>query len=46
LLPVDGFSTAMLGAAAAVTILALVGGILPAWRIARLEPRQVLRDAE
>lgn len=46
LLPVDGFHAAMLVAATAVTLLALLGGVAPAWRIARLEPRQILLAPE
>ncbi|HET9483347.1 MAG TPA: ABC transporter permease [Xanthomonadales bacterium] len=45
LLPADGLASAMLAAAAVVALLAIVGGIAPAWRIARLEPRKVLHDA-
>jgi predicted permease len=45
LLPPEGTAAAMCGAAAVVALLALLGGIAPAWRIARLEPRQVLQDA-
>lgn len=45
LLPAEGTAPALLGAAAVVAVLALLGGIAPAWRIARLEPRQLLQDA-
>jgi putative ABC transport system permease protein len=45
LLYADGLTAAMLAAAAVVASLALLGGLVPAWRIVRLEPRQVLQDA-
>ena len=45
LLASEGFALAWLSAAAVVTLLALLGGIAPAWRIATLKPRDALHDA-
>jgi putative ABC transport system permease protein len=45
LLPASGLLAAMFGATGAVAFLAVLGGVVPAWQIVRLEPRQVLQDA-
>ena len=44
LLPSEGTTFAMLVAAAAVATLALLGGMVPAWRVAHLQPSRVLND--
>ncbi|MGQ0801613.1 MAG: ABC transporter permease [Pseudomarimonas sp.] len=44
LLPAQGTTTAMCVAAAVVLVLALAGGLLPAWRVAHLQPTQILNQ--
>jgi ABC-type antimicrobial peptide transport system permease subunit len=44
LLPAGGTGAAILVAAAVVSLLVLLGGLVPAWRVAQLQPSRVLHD--
>jgi ABC-type antimicrobial peptide transport system permease subunit len=44
LLPSEGTTPALLIAATVVATLAMLGGLLPAWRAGHLQPSQVLKE--